>query len=174
MTGNPWNRVAVVGAGLIKMGELFDQGFEDMAKGAFDAAVASVDHGIDRSAFDGVFLATQRGTLWGQEGIAGNTVPSAIGLAGIACTRIENACPSGSDAFRVACMAVASGVHDVVLVIGVEKMRDKSAEEGCWPEPPRVIRSSPAVSRRRCCSPRSPPGTCTSSAPPASTSPRWP
>jgi acetyl-CoA C-acetyltransferase len=27
-------------------------------------------------------------------------------------------------------MAVASGVHDVVLVIGVEKMRDKSAEEG--------------------------------------------
>ena len=130
MIGNPWDRVAVVGAGLIKMGELFDQGFEDMAKGAFDAAVASVDHGIDRSAFDGVFLATQRGTLWGQEGIAGNTVPSAIGLAGIACTRIENACPSGSDAFRVACMAVASGVHDVVLVIGVEKMRDKSAEEG--------------------------------------------
>src|SRR3954470_15741194 len=130
VTGNPWNRVAVVGAGLIKMGELFDQGFEDMAKGAYDAVCASVDHGIDPSAFDGVFLATQRGTLWGQEGIAGNTVPSAIGLSGIACTRIENACPSGSDAFRVACMAVASGVHDIVLVIGVEKMRDKSAEEG--------------------------------------------
>jgi acetyl-CoA C-acetyltransferase len=130
VTGNPWNRVAVVGAGLIKMGELFEQGFEDMAKGAYDAALASVDHGIDPSAFDGVFLATQRGTLWGQEGIAGNTVPSAIGLAGVACTRIENACPSGSDAFRVACMAVASGVHEVVLVIGVEKMRDKSAEEG--------------------------------------------
>ena len=52
------------------------------------------------------------------------------GLAGIPCTRIENACPSGSDAFRVGAMAVASGVHDVVLVIGVEKMRDKSAEEG--------------------------------------------
>jgi acetyl-CoA C-acetyltransferase len=75
-------------------------------------------------------VATQRGTLWGQEGIAGNTVPSAIGLAGIPCTRIENACPSGSDAFRVGAMAVASGVHDVVLVIGVEKMRDKSTEEG--------------------------------------------
>jgi acetyl-CoA C-acetyltransferase len=36
----------------------------------------------------------------------------------------------GSDAFRVGAMAVASGVHDVVLVIGVEKMRDKSTEEG--------------------------------------------
>ena len=125
-----WNRVAVVGAGLIKMGELFDQSYEDMAAGAFNAAVASVDKGFDPKAVDAAFVATQRGTLWGQEGIGGNTVPTAIGLAGIPCTRIENACPSGSDAFRVGAMAVASGVHDLVLVIGVEKMRDKSTEEG--------------------------------------------
>ena len=75
-------------------------------------------------------MATQRGTLWGQEGIGGNTIPTAIGIAGVACTRVENACPSGSDAFRIGAMAVASGVHDVVLVIGVEKMRDKSTAEG--------------------------------------------
>jgi acetyl-CoA C-acetyltransferase len=125
-----WNKVAVVGAGLIKMGELFDQSYEDMAAGAFNAAVAAVDKGFDPKAVDAAFVATQRGTLWGQEGIGGNTVPTAIGLAGIPCTRIENACPSGSDAFRVGAMAVASGVHDLVLVIGVEKMRDKSTEEG--------------------------------------------
>ena len=125
-----WNRVAVVGAGLIKMGELFGQSYEQMAAGAFDAAVASVDKGFDPRQVEAAFVATQRGTLWGQEGIGGNTIPTAIGLTGIACTRIENACPSGSDAFRVGAMAVASGVHDVVLVIGVEKMRDKSAEEG--------------------------------------------
>jgi acetyl-CoA C-acetyltransferase len=125
-----WNRASVVGAGLIKMGELFEQSYEQMARGAFDAALASVDNGLDPSDIDAVFVATQRGTLWGQEGIGGNTVPSALGINGVACTRIENACPSGSDAFRVGCMAVASGVHDVVLVIGVEKMRDKSSEEG--------------------------------------------
>ena len=125
-----WNRVAVVGAGLIKMGELFDQSYEQMAAGAFDAAVASVDKGFEPHQVDAAFVATQRGTLWGQEGIGGNTIPTAIGLTGIPCTRIENACPSGSDAFRVGAMAVASGVHDVVLVIGVEKMRDKSTEEG--------------------------------------------
>src|ERR1700712_5064402 len=101
-----------------------------MASGAFDGAVASVDKGFDPKAVEAAFVATQRGTLWGQEGIAGNTGPTALGLNGIACPRIENACPSGSDAFRVGAMAVASGVHDVVLVIGVEKMRDKSAEEG--------------------------------------------
>ena len=125
-----WNRVAVVGAGLIKMGELFEQSYEQMAAGAFDAAVSSVDKGFEPRQVDAAFVATQRGTLWGQEGIGGNTIPSAIGLNGIPCTRIENACPSGSDAFRVGAMAVASGVHDVVLVIGVEKMRDKSTEEG--------------------------------------------
>lgn len=129
MTG-PWNRVAVVGAGLIRFGELFDQSYEQMAAGAWRACVDSVDHGLDTADVDGIFVATQRGTLWGQEGIGGNTVPSALGLSGVACTRIENACPSGSDAFRVGAMAVASGVHDLVLVIGVEKMRDKSAEEG--------------------------------------------
>ena len=42
-----WNRVAVVGAGLIKMGELFEQSYEQMAAGAFDAAVASVDKGFE-------------------------------------------------------------------------------------------------------------------------------
>jgi acetyl-CoA C-acetyltransferase len=125
-----WNRVAVVGAGLIKFGELFDQSYEQMAAGAFRAACGAVDKGIEPSAIDAAFVATQRGTLWGQEGIAGNTVPAALGINGVPCTRIENACPSGSDAFRVGAMAVASGVHDVVLVIGVEKMRDKSAEEG--------------------------------------------
>ena len=125
-----WNRVAVVGAGLIKFGELFDQSYEQMAAGAFTAAMANVDKGFEPAQVEAAMVATQRGTLWGQEGIGGNTVPTALGIAGIPCTRIENACPSGSDAFRIGAMAVASGVHDVVLVIGVEKMRDKSTDEG--------------------------------------------
>ncbi|HVM40390.1 MAG TPA: thiolase domain-containing protein [Acidimicrobiia bacterium] len=125
-----WNKVAVVGAGLIKFGELFDQSYEQMAAGAFKAAAEAVDRGFDPSLVEAGIVATQRGTLWGQEGVGGNTVPSAIGLAGLPFTRVENACPSGSDAFRIGAMAVASGVHDVVLVIGVEKMRDKSSEEG--------------------------------------------
>src|SRR5437868_9429710 len=125
-----WNRVAVAGAGLIKFGELFEQSYEQMAAGAFQAAVANVDRGIEAEQVDAVFVATQRGTLWGQEGIGGNTVPTAIGLAGVPCTRIENACPAGSDAFPVRAMAVASGVHDVALVIGGGKVRQQSPEGG--------------------------------------------
>jgi acetyl-CoA C-acetyltransferase len=125
-----WNKVAIVGAGLIKFGELFDQSYEQMAAGAMTAALAAVDKGLDKSAIDAMVLATQRGTLWGQECIGGNTVPQAVGLNGLPCTRVENACPSGSDAIRVGAMMVASGVHDIVCVIGVEKMRDKSSDEG--------------------------------------------
>jgi acetyl-CoA C-acetyltransferase len=125
-----WNKVAIVGAGLIKFGELFDQSYEQMAAGAMASALASVDKGVDKSAIDAMVLATQRGTLWGQEGIGGNTVPQAVGLNGIPCTRVENACPSGSDAMRIGAMMVASGVHNIVCVIGVEKMRDKSSDEG--------------------------------------------
>ena len=106
--------------------ELRADGRGRVRRGGRDASTRA----SSRAQVDAAFVATQRGTLWGQEGIGGNTVPTAIGLAGIPCTRIENACPSGSDAFRVGAMAVASGVHDVVLVIGVEKMRDKSTEEG--------------------------------------------
>ena len=58
-----WNRVAVVGAGLIKMGELFDQSYEQMAAGAFNAAVASVDKGFDRRAVEAAFVATQRNSV---------------------------------------------------------------------------------------------------------------
>ena len=91
---------------------------------------ASVDKGFEPAQVDAAFVATQRGTLWGQEGIGGNTIPTAIGLDRHPVHPHRERVPVGSDAFRVGAMAVASGVHDVVLVIGVEKMRDKSTEEG--------------------------------------------
>src|SRR2546429_8635050 len=76
-----WNRVAVAGAGLIKFGELFEQSYEQMAAGAFQAAVANVDRGIEPEQVDAVFVATQRGTLWGQEGIGGDTGAAPAGGA---------------------------------------------------------------------------------------------
>ena len=69
-----WDKVAVVGAGMIKFGELFEQSYEQMAQGAFRAAIASVDKGLDPSDIDAGIVATQRGSLWGQEGVGGNTV----------------------------------------------------------------------------------------------------
>ena len=52
-----------------------------------------------------------------------------LGLAPRPATRVEGACASSSLAFRQGVMAIASGLHDVVMVGGVEKMTDASAAE---------------------------------------------
>lgn len=45
-----------------------------------------------------------------------------IGLTGIPIVNVENACSSGSSAFRLAYQAVAGGVYDTVIALGFEKM----------------------------------------------------
>ncbi len=50
-------------------------------------------------------------------------------------TRVENFCATGSEAFRNACYAVASGAYDRVMAVGVEKLKD-SGYSG-------LVRSSP-------------------------------
>jgi acetyl-CoA C-acetyltransferase len=124
-----WNRVAMVGVGLIPFGELFDLSYEAMIETAYCRALDSVDKGIAPREIQAGWLGTCRPLAHGTETLAGVSLAGIVGLAGIPCTRVENGCPTGSDAFRNACLGVASGVYDVVLVVGAEKMRDKSTEE---------------------------------------------
>jgi len=53
-------------------------------------------------------------------------IGSALGLKGVPCTRFEAACASSGSAFFHAFGAVAGGLYDAVLVIGVEKMTSQS------------------------------------------------
>ncbi len=62
------------------------------------------------------------GLLNGQESIRGETWLRGIGLGTIPVVNVENACASGSTAVHMACMAIASGNYDTVLVVGAEKM----------------------------------------------------
>ena len=121
-----WNRVAMVGVGLIKFGELFDKCAENMIQEAFLNCVASVDKGFSPQEIQAAWLGTCRPGLHGYQTVGGVTLVGSIGLVGIPCTHIENGCPTGSDTFRNACLGVASGVYDVVLCLGYEKMRDNT------------------------------------------------
>ena len=49
-------------------------------------------------------------------------VSTALGIHGVPATRIEAACASSGSAFFHAFNGVASGVYDIVMVVGVEKM----------------------------------------------------
>ena len=116
------NKVAVVGAGTIPFGELYDKSFEDMMSEAYLNCLESVDKGIDPKEIEACWYANAD-IVW-QRHSTGAKVAETLGLTGIPITRVENACATGSDAFRNACFAVAAGLYDVALVVGCEKMLD--------------------------------------------------
>ncbi len=122
--------VAVVGAGMIPFGERFELGYYDMIGRAYKEAKADVTHGIDDTDVDAAWLGTAYGTLSiDAEIVSGARLSEATGLQGVPITRIENACATGSDAVRNAAAAIQAGQADVAVVVGAEKMRDKSTDE---------------------------------------------
>lgn len=122
------NEVAIVGGGMIPFGELFDQSIKEMVPRAVSAAVASVDKGLDRDAIEAAWL----GQLQPVDGFPAGLLADSCGLLDIPVTRVENACATGNDAVRNASHAVAAGIADVVLVVGVDKTRETSARATFW------------------------------------------
>jgi len=112
--------VSIVGIGQTPVGEHWDLSVRHIAHGAISAAMQ--DAGIDRA--DALFVGNMlSGPLLEQEHLA-TLIADFSGLRGIEAAKVEAACASGAAALRVGCMAIASGMHDVVIVAGVEKMTD--------------------------------------------------
>jgi len=112
--------VAVIGTGMTKFGELWEQSFRDLFVEAALAAVA--DAGVDH--IDSMLIGTMSGGLFvGQEHV-GSLMADYLGMTPIPATRVESACASSGAAFRQAFIEVASGMSDIVLAGGVEKMND--------------------------------------------------
>ncbi len=116
--------VAVIGAGMIDFGELFDQSLDDTLERAYLNCLDDVDHGIDPAAIDAAWFGTIDVADNASSGL-GLSHPT--GLFEMPVTRVENACATGSTAFRSAVEAVRAGSADVALVAGAEKMRDSAA-----------------------------------------------
>ncbi|HYD50666.1 MAG TPA: acetyl-CoA acetyltransferase [Terriglobales bacterium] len=115
------NQVAVIGVGCTKFGELFDTSYEELiCQAGFEAYD---DAGIDAADIQAAYLGTYLPGPSG--GKAAVSLGDALRLYDRPITRVENYCATGTDAFRNACMAVASGTYDIVLVVGAEKLRDR-------------------------------------------------
>ncbi len=119
------HRAAIVGAGHSRFGVL-PEGPRALLRTALDGAVASVDHGLDRSRIGRGYLATLGFGGW-QLGNSSALLAEELGVPGLATLRVENACASGGFALQEAVRAVASGAVDLVAVAGLEKMTDVSA-----------------------------------------------
>lgn len=114
--------VAVIGVGMTEWGELWDKSLRDIF--VETALLALDDAGMSR--IDSMYVGCMSGGLFvGQEHL-GSLLADYLGQAPIPATRVELACASGGAAVRLGFMEVASGISDVVLVSGVEKMTDVS------------------------------------------------
>jgi acetyl-CoA C-acetyltransferase len=110
------DRVAIIGMGCTPFGEHWTKSVEDLLVEAASDALKSASLPLD--AIDAFWL----GTLY--SGQSGLTLSRPLKIAYKPVSRLENYCATGSEAFRNACYAVASGAYDVAMAIGVEKLKD--------------------------------------------------
>ncbi len=121
-------KVAVVGMGCSRFGERWDASTDDLLLEAYTECLDSA--GVSREDVDAYWL----GTL--SSGLGGLTLSRAIGSDDKPVTRVENFCATGSEAFRNACYAVASGAYDVAMAVGVEKLKDSGYSGLLRQDPP--------------------------------------
>lgn len=114
-------RVEIAGVGMHKFGRFPDRSLKDLARVAIVRALD--DAGLAIGDIDAVYSANgMAGLLQGQEQIRGQTVLRDVGIERVPIVNIENACASGSSAFREGVIAIRAGAARCVLVVGFEKM----------------------------------------------------
>jgi len=114
------DRVAIIGMGCTRFGERWEVGGEELMVEAFTECLE--DAGIERDEIQAAWLAT----CYDEIGVGKSALPLSmtLRLPFIPVTRTENFCASGTEAFRGAVYAVASGAYEVCLAMGVEKLKD--------------------------------------------------
>ncbi|MFC2000853.1 acetyl-CoA acetyltransferase [Chloroflexota bacterium] len=113
------DRVAIVGMGCTRFGELWDKSASELV---IDAAYeAFEDAGIEPEDVQACWLSTVDAAASGMAGL-GASAPLRLQYKPV--TRVENMCASGSDALRNASYAIAARIYDIALVVGVEKTKD--------------------------------------------------
>ena len=122
------DRVAIIGMGCTNFGERWDASAADlMVEAAYEAYS---DAGIEPKDVQAAWLGTVSSFRTGQP------LAEALKLDYIPITRVENACATATDAFRNASYAVAAGIYDIVLAVGVEKLKDSGFSGLAVPEAP--------------------------------------
>ncbi len=114
------DKVVILGMGCSKFGERWDMEADDLIVEAAEECLE--DAGIERSQIDAAWFSTAFEDI--NVGKSGVPLAVALRLPYIPVTRVENYCASGTESFRGAVYAVASGAADIALAVGVEKLKD--------------------------------------------------
>lgn len=110
------DKVAIIGMGCTKFGELWGKSVNDLI---IDATFeACEDAGVELKDVEAAWL----GTVF--SGHTALSLSPPLKLQYIPVTRVENMCATGTEALRAAAYAVAAGACDIALAVGVEKLKD--------------------------------------------------
>ena len=113
--------VAVIGVGMTNFGKFIETPIKELGRQAAWDAVK--DAGVSPKDIQIAYVGNAcLGAITGQYMVLGQIILKEVGIRNIPITNVENACASGSSAFREAWMAVASGLYDVALALGAEKL----------------------------------------------------
>jgi acetyl-CoA C-acetyltransferase len=119
---------AIVGAGMSDFGAFPAKATRDLFVEAFRDMRASVDKGLDPQDVEALYIGNYSSDLFEGQGHTAPLMADWVGLTPRPATRIEDACASSGVALRQGLIAIASGVYDVVLVGGIEKMTNLPTE----------------------------------------------
>ncbi len=114
------DKVAIIGMGCTKFGERWDASGEDLILEAFSECIE--DAGIDKKDIEAAYFGTHIDEV--NVGKGGNPLAETLHLPYLPVTRTENYCATATEALRAACYSVAAGAYDIVLALGVEKLKD--------------------------------------------------
>ena len=121
--------VAVIGGAMSPFGVFPEKTSRDLMADAYTAALETVDKQLDPQDIEALYIGNFTSDLFEHQSHLGHLIADWLGLSPRPATRIEGACASSGLAFREGMMAIASGMYDIVLVGGVEKMSSASTEE---------------------------------------------
>ncbi len=122
-------RAAIVGVGSSKFGTFKHKLGRELFTEAFLEMLDSAERGLDIKDIEALYLGNAAGIAFEGQGHLAPIIADQIGLVNKPATRLEGACASGGLALREGVIAIASGLYDVVLVGGVEKMSDLPTAE---------------------------------------------
>ena len=114
--------VSIVGIGQTKVGEHWDKSIKDLSVEAINKALE--DSGIERDKIDSLYAGNMLSGKVAEQENLGSMISDFAGLGNIPSVKVEAACASGGAALQVGAKGVMSGLEDLSVVVGVEKLTD--------------------------------------------------
>jgi acetyl-CoA acyltransferase len=113
--------VVILGVGMTRFGKFMDKSLKDLTKEVVPSVLE--DAGISKEQIQAAYVGNNSaGLITGQWSIVGQVILRPLGIGDISIINTGNACATGCSALHLGYLDVASGFHDCVLILGVEKL----------------------------------------------------